>query len=98
MLDQPQRPWAAADAVELYHLNRWGRNFFSIDSDGHLTVKATKDLEKNLRISDVVEYFAREDVSPPMIIRFPGIVQQRAIQMMVMYFKITGSMIFGSVN
>ncbi len=80
MLDKPQRPWIASDAAELYHLDRWGRGFFSIDSDGYLTVKADKDAADNLRISDVVNHFSELGKSAPMIVRFPGIVHQRIEQ------------------
>lgn len=80
MLDQPQRPWVPADAAELYHLKRWGRSFFSVDAEGYLTAKATKDGLANLRITDVVDFFSRQGKSPPMIVRFPGIIHQRTEQ------------------
>lgn len=80
MLDQPNRPWTGTDAAELYHLDRWGRNFFSVDSEGFLTVNTNQSGQSNLRIADVVQHFSAQGMSPPIIVRFPGIIQQRTEQ------------------
>ena len=80
MLDKPTRPWAVSDADELYNLSRWGRRFFSIEPDGKLSVRTDKYSEQCLPITEVVEHFADKGVAPPMVIRFPGIIEQRAEQ------------------
>ena len=80
MLDQPNRPWTCSDAAELYHLDRWGRTFFSVDSEGFLTVNTNQPGQSNLRIADVVQHFSAKGMSPPIIVRFPGIIQQRTEQ------------------
>src|SRR6185369_1004806 len=39
-------PWTVADATELYEIERWGKSYFSIGSNGHVRVHATRDPER----------------------------------------------------
>ena len=87
MLDQPQRPWSVSDATEFYNVDRWGRRLFQIDDEGFLTVfaksspaGAPNSSTKGLRLLDVIEHCQSVPLAPPMIVRFPGIIQQRIAQ------------------
>ncbi len=89
MLDQPERPWSVSDAAELYNLDRWGQQYFGIDEAGFLNVKAdpTGVNEEEpaghaagLRIADVVQHFCSDGMTPPILLRFPGIIRHRASQ------------------
>jgi len=80
MLDQPNRPWTSEDAADLYHVDRWGHDFFAVDDEGFLSVETGANGEQKLRIKDVVDYFVEKGKSPPLIVRFPGIITQRTEQ------------------
>jgi arginine decarboxylase len=80
MPDKPTRSWAVSDADELYNLSRWGRRFFSITPDGNLSVRSNQGSPQCLPVKEVVEHFSEQGVAPPMIIRFPGIIEQRTEQ------------------
>jgi arginine decarboxylase len=80
MLDQPNRPWTSADTADLYNLPRWGRNYFSVDSEGFLTVDISQSGQPDLRLMDIINHYGEQGAAPPMIIRFPGIIAKRTDQ------------------
>ena len=69
--------WTADDAADLYHLDRWGLGYFQVDEDGHVIACPNAHASRSVRISDVVENYKREGIAPPMLIRFPGIIEHR---------------------
>lgn len=80
MLEQPNRQWTSTDAADLYNLSRWGKNYFSIDEKGYLTVDANQTGQAGFRLVDIVDHFRKEGSAPPILIRFPGIIQKRTQQ------------------
>ena len=80
------RKWRVEDSAELYNINGWGINYFSINEKGHVVVTPKKDgVEVDLK--ELVEELQLRDVSAPMLIRFPDILDSR-IEKMASCFKI----------
>ena len=80
------RKWRIEDSAELYNINGWGINYFSINDKGHVVVTPRKDgVEVDLK--ELVEELQLRDVSAPMLIRFPDILDSR-IEKMASCFKI----------
>lgn len=80
------RKWRIEDSAELYNINGWGINFFSINEKGHVTVTPRKNgIQVDLK--ELVEELQLRDVSAPMLIRFPDILDNR-IEKMASCFKI----------
>jgi len=80
------RKWRTEDSAELYNINGWGINYFSINEKGHVVVTPRKDgVEVDLK--ELVEELQLRDVSAPMLIRFPDILDSR-IEKMASCFKI----------
>ena len=80
------RKWRIEDSAELYNINGWGINYFSINENGHIVVTPRKDgVEVDLK--ELVEELQLRDVSAPMLIRFPDILDSR-IEKMASCFKI----------
>ncbi len=80
------RKWRIEDSAELYNINGWGINYFSINDKGHVVVTPRKDgIEVDLK--ELVEELQLKDVSAPMLIRFPDILDSR-IEKMASCFKI----------
>ena len=80
------RKWRIEDSAELYNINGWGINYFSINEKGHVVVTPRKDgIEVDLK--ELVEELQLRDVSAPMLIRFPDILDSR-IEKMASCFKI----------
>src|SRR5512145_595372 len=79
------RKWRIEDSAELYNIQGWGVNYFSINEKGHIVVSPKKDgVEVDLR--ELVDELSLRDVSAPMLIRFPDILDNR-IEKMARCFK-----------
>jgi len=80
------RKWRIEDSAELYNINGWGINYFSINEKGHVVVKPRKDTVE-VDLMDLVEELQLRDVSTPVLLRFPDILDSR-IEKMASCFKI----------
>jgi len=79
------RKWRIEDSAELYNINGWGINYFSINDKGHVVVTPRENgVEVDLK--ELVEELQLRDVSAPMLIRFPDILDSR-IEKMASCFK-----------
>jgi arginine decarboxylase len=79
------RKWRTEDSAELYNITGWGINYFSINEKGNVIVTPKKDgVEVDLR--ELVDELQLRDVSAPMLIRFPDILDNR-IEKMSSCFK-----------
>lgn len=70
------RKWRIEDSEELYNINGWGVSYFGINEKGHVVVTpraggATVDLR------EIVDELQLRDVSTPMLVRFPDILDNR---------------------
>ncbi|MGC8803836.1 MAG: biosynthetic arginine decarboxylase, partial [Bacteroidales bacterium] len=80
------RKWRIEDSAELYNIGGWGINYFSINEKGHVVVTPKKNgVAVDLR--ELVDELALRDVSAPILIRFPDILDNR-IEKMANCFKI----------
>jgi arginine decarboxylase len=80
------RRWRIEDSAELYNINGWGINYFSINEKGHVTV-TPKNNGVKVDLLELVEELQLRDVSAPMLIRFPDILDDR-IEIMSSCFKL----------
>jgi arginine decarboxylase len=80
------RKWRIEDSAELYNINGWGINYFSINEKGNVVVTPRKDgIEVDLR--ELVDELQIRDVATPLLVRFPDILDSR-IEKMNSCFKI----------
>ena len=70
------RKWSIDDSVELYNINGWGLNYFSINEKGHVTV-TPKVGGPRIDIKELMEELKVRDVSAPVFLRFPDILDNR---------------------
>lgn len=80
------RRWRIEDSAELYNINGWGINYFSINEKGHVVV-TPKNKGAKVDLLELVEELQLRDVSAPMLIRFPDILDDR-IEIMSSCFKV----------
>ena len=70
------RKWRIEDSNELYGINGWGVNYFRINDKGNVAVTPRKDgVEVDLK--EVMDELALRDVSAPVLVRFPDIIDNR---------------------
>jgi arginine decarboxylase len=80
------RKWRVEDSAELYNINGWGINYFSINEEGHVVVTPRENCAP-VDLKNLVEELQLRDVSAPMLLRFTDILDSR-IEKMASCFKI----------
>lgn len=80
------RKWRIEDSAELYNIAGWGINYFSINEKGHVVVTPKKN-GVSVDLRELIDELALRDVSAPILIRFPDILDNR-IEKMANCFKI----------
>ena len=70
------RKWSIDDSAELYNINGWGLNYFSINEKGHVTVTPRAG-GPAIDLKELMEELQVRDVSAPVLLRFPDILDNR---------------------
>ena len=74
------RKWRIEDSSELYNIDGWGINYFSINEKGNVVVTPKKDgVEVDLK--ELIDELSLRDVTTPVLIRFPDILDSRIEKM-----------------
>ena len=71
------RKWRVEDSSELYNVEGWGIGYFGVNKDGNVTVMPHRDPEKAIAIKDILDELSLKDVSCPVLLRFPEILDER---------------------
>ena len=74
------RKWRIEDSAELYNINGWGINFFSINEKGNVVVTPKKN-DVKVDLSELIDELQLRDVSTPVLLRFPDILDSRIEKM-----------------
>ena len=70
------RKWRIEDSEELYNIKGWGVNYFGINDKGHAYVRPKKD-DVQIDLADVMEDLRNADITAPVLLRFPDILNNR---------------------
>lgn len=71
------RRWRIEDSEELYNINGWGNGYFSVNEKGHVQVTPRKQAGYSVDLSELMRELYLRDVSAPVLIRFPEILDNR---------------------
>lgn len=70
------RKWRVEDSAELYNISGWGRKYFGINDKGHVCV-TPREGYASVDLKDVMDELQVRDVSAPVLLRFPDILDNR---------------------
>lgn len=70
------RKWRIEDSSELYNVSGWGLKYFSINDSGHIQVTPREGCMP-IDIKEVLDDLRLKDVTPPLLLRFPDILDDR---------------------
>ena len=70
------RKWRIEDSTELYNIAGWGLKYFSINDKGHVQVTPAPGCTP-IDIREVMDELKLRDVSAPLLLRFPDILDDR---------------------
>lgn len=80
------RKWKIEDSAELYNINGWGVSYFSVNDKGHVVVTPRKD-DVEVDLKEVMDELAVRDISAPVLLRFPDILDNRIEKTAVCFNK-----------
>ncbi|MCR5077144.1 MAG: biosynthetic arginine decarboxylase [Prevotella sp.] len=70
------KKWTIEDSQELYNICGWGTSYFGVNNKGDVYVTPCKD-NTQIDLRDVMDELALRDVTPPVLLRFPDILDNR---------------------
>ena len=73
----PAQPWRIDDSLDLYHVNAWGKGYFSINDAGHVIVRPDTQGTNVIDLFEVVEGLKERDLTTPVVVRFSDILAHR---------------------
>ncbi|MEN9919261.1 MAG: biosynthetic arginine decarboxylase [Bacteroidota bacterium] len=80
------RKWRIEDSEELYNISGWGVNYFSINEKGNVVVTPRKD-GMAVDLKELIDELQLRDVSAPVLLRFPDILDNRIEKMSTCFAK-----------
>ena len=75
------RAWTIKDAIELYNVNGWGRDFFSVNEAGHVEVTPAGAGSPKIDLKELVDDLRSRGLNLPVLIRFSDILRTRIQQL-----------------
>ena len=74
----PGPAWTTEDSLDLYHVNAWGKGYFSINEAGHVIVRPdTRPGGPTIDLFEVVEGLQARDLTAPVVVRLSDILAHR---------------------
>lgn len=70
------RRWRIEDSAEIYNINGWGLKYFSINERGNVQVTPRQGYAP-IDLTEVMAELRMRDVSAPVLLRFPDILDDR---------------------
>ena len=80
------KKWTIEDSAELYNINGWGTSYFGINEKGNVYVSPTKN-DVHIDLRELMDELALRDVTAPVLLRFPDILDNRIEKMAECYDK-----------
>lgn len=69
--------WTIEASEELYRISHWGDPYFSINTEGHVTVSPQGDRGGSLDLYELVGALEQRNLNLPILIRFDDILEDR---------------------
>lgn len=70
------RKWKVDDSIELYNINSWGKDYFSVNNEGNIVVRP-KEGGPEVDLRKLMDELQLHDISMPLLLRFPDILNNR---------------------
>lgn len=91
------KKWTIEDSNELYNMSGWGTSYFGINEKGDVYVTPCKD-DTQIDLHDVMDELSLRDITPPVLLRFPDILDNRIEKTWSCFKKASGEYGFTGEN
>jgi arginine decarboxylase len=88
-------PWTVEDAAETYGIHHWGAGYFSISRRGEVVVEMTDrttGAPHSVSIPKLLEELDERGIRPPLLLRFPRILERRIEELYHGFAKAIGDL------
>ena len=75
------RAWTVKDSIELYNVGGWGRDFFTINEAGNVSVTPSGPGSVPIDLKELVDDLRSRGLNLPILIRFSDILRTRVEQL-----------------
>ena len=75
------QPWTVERADGLYHVSKWGMQYFFVNEAGHVAVRPEGAGHAAIDVMDVVDELRTQGVRTPLLIRFQDLLHTRVAQL-----------------
>ncbi len=69
--------WSIQDSIDCYNINNWGKDYFSINENGHVSVHPDKRPDHAIDLKELVDQLQRRGIDLPILLRFTDILRHR---------------------
>jgi arginine decarboxylase len=69
--------WTTEQSAQTYAIDHWGNGYFSINADGHVSVKPCSDKDIDLDLFEIAQSLNDKNLSLPVLVRFTDILKDR---------------------
>lgn len=69
--------WKLQDALETYEVKNWGKGYFGINENGHVTVHPNKRPEQAIDLKQLIDQLQDRGIQLPILLRFTDILRHR---------------------
>ena len=80
------KKWTIEDSSEMYNIKGWGTSYYGINEKGDVYVSPAKN-DVRIDLREVMDELALRDVTAPVLLRFPDILDNRVEKMDECYRK-----------
>jgi arginine decarboxylase len=75
------KTWTTRESAQTYAIDNWGQGYFSINADGHVSVKPSSDKDVELDLYEIAQSLNDKKLSLPVLVRFTDILKDRVSQL-----------------
>ena len=69
--------WTIQDSIDCYNIKNWGKDYFSVNDKGHVTVHPDKRADHAIDLKELVDQLQARGIALPILIRFTDILKHR---------------------
>src|SRR5262245_20575730 len=73
--------WTIQDSFDTYNIRNWGKGYFSINADGHVTVHPNKDEKHGIDLKNLLDQLQARGIQLPILLRFSDILRHRITEL-----------------
>ena len=80
-LIKAMKPWSIQDSAEIYNIRNWGKGYFGINPDGHVSVFPDKREGRAIDLKKLVDELILRGINLPVLLRFTDILKHRVAEL-----------------